>query len=62
VGYYPAAKVLVILYNTGRAYEYYGVPEPVYRALMKSESKGRYLNQSIRGQYRYRVFHGWQFV
>lgn len=35
----------------GQGYDYYGVPESVYRGLLNAPSKGTYFNMYIRDQY-----------
>ena len=59
-GYDPESRILVVLFNTGRAYEYYDVPEDAYTGLLAAESKGSYMNQNIIGEYRYNHFRGWK--
>ena len=55
IGYDPAGgKLYVRFIGSGRAYVYRGVPEAVYRSLMRAESKGRFVNQRIKGAYDYR--------
>lgn len=51
VGY--ESGVLEIRFLSGGVYRYFGVPEPVYRALMAASSKGTYFLEHIRGAYRY---------
>lgn len=51
VGYVPEYKVLEIEFQDGRSYQYFGVPERVYRNLMAAESRGRYFNERIRDAY-----------
>jgi hypothetical protein len=58
-GYDSRAHVLVVLYNTGKAYEYHYVPPDIFWELMAAESKGRFMNREVLGRFPYRVFHGW---
>lgn len=44
---------LVIEYLSGAQYEYYDVPQEVYDELVKAESKGRFVNQNIKGKYKF---------
>jgi hypothetical protein len=60
VGYDSDNHVLVVLYNSGKAYEYHRVPPDIFWGLMAAESKGRFMNQWILGEYPYKVFHGWE--
>ena len=55
IGYDPSGgKLYVRFIGSGHAYVYRGVPEAVYRSLMCAESKGRFVNQRIKGAYEYR--------
>jgi len=54
VHYDEVAAELHVLFNSGKAYVYYGVPRKVYDALMKAPSAGAYFNARIRDRYRYR--------
>ena len=47
VGYDTDAKVLEVEFASGAVYKYREVPPGVYRSLMKSASKGRYVSQRI---------------
>lgn len=49
-GFIPK-DILLIEFSSGDIYEYIGVSEEVYKELMKSESKGSYINQKIRNKY-----------
>ena len=60
VGYHPQSGTLVVLFNSGRAYEYYGVPIEDYEGLMRAESKGRFMHRNILGFYEWARFHGWR--
>lgn len=59
-GYDPHRKILLVLYNTGRTYEYHNVPPEIFWEMMSSESKGRFLNHRVLGQYPYKIFRGWE--
>ena len=55
IGYDPASgKLYVRFIGSGHAYVYRGVPETVYQSLMGAESKGRFVNERIKGAYEYR--------
>jgi hypothetical protein len=60
VGYERETRTLVVLFTTGKAYEYYDVPEQVYQSLMAAESKGKYMNEMIIGHYFDSPFRGWK--
>ena len=43
---------LVIDFDHGASYRYYGVPRSVYNGLLRAPSKGKYFNANIRNRYR----------
>ncbi len=53
VGYVAEYKVLEIEFEDGRSYQYFGVPERIYKGLIAAESRGRYFNDRIRDAYIY---------
>lgn len=61
-GYDARMRVMVILYNTGRAYEYHEVPPEIFWGLMSAESKGQFMNRYVLGIFPYKVFHGWERI
>lgn len=52
VGYSKRRHILEIQFANGAVYRYLDVPPSVYRDLMSSESKARYYDSNIRGNYR----------
>jgi hypothetical protein len=60
IGYDAGLQALVVLYNSGKAYQYLQVPEEVYLALMEARSKGRYMLDQVIEHYPYSVFRGWK--
>jgi hypothetical protein len=62
VGYDPERRVMLMLYNSSKAYEYHHVPPEVFWRLMSAESKGRFMNQYILGVYPFKVFQGWDHL
>ncbi|MCY4657054.1 MAG: KTSC domain-containing protein, partial [Gammaproteobacteria bacterium] len=40
-------------FKKGRIYQYFDVPADVHRALRNASSHGKFLNQQIKGSYRY---------
>ncbi len=56
IGYDPEIQLLEIIFNSGRIYQYREVPPQVYEQFMNAESKGRYFNENIRGE-----FQSWEF-
>ena len=53
VGYDPTTHILRIQFRRG-VYDYYDVPENVYRGLMNASSHGEYHAAYIKNAYRYR--------
>ena len=54
VGYSKRLQVLEIEFVNGAIYRYEDVPAPLYRAMVVSESKGRFYHDNIRGRFRSR--------
>jgi hypothetical protein len=52
IQYLKSEKKLVIMFKNGNSYEWNKVPMTKYKALMESDSKGRYFNNNIKGKYR----------
>jgi hypothetical protein len=53
VGYDSQEMILQIQFLKGGVYKYYGVPETVFNALMRAESKGKFARRNIYYNYRY---------
>jgi len=53
VGYDENLQILEIVFKSSGIYEYYGVPKNVYRGLIEAPSKGKFLNEHIKGKYGY---------
>ncbi|MDI3341821.1 MAG: KTSC domain-containing protein [Sphaerobacter sp.] len=54
VGYDRERETLEIEFQPGgRIYQYFGVPEEVYRELLAAPSLGQYFNEKIKGAYPY---------
>ena len=53
IGYDEDTNTLEIEFHNGGVYQYFDVPFQVYDDLMEAASKGQYLAQQIKGQYRY---------
>ena len=47
VGYDDETKEMRIIYKTGDTYRYMNVPKSVYMELLKSESKGAYMQTHV---------------
>ncbi len=53
VGYDPRTMTLEVEFVKGTIYQYFDVPQHVYDSLMGAASLGSFLNQHIKGSYRY---------
>ena len=53
VGYDAHGMILEIEITGGAIYQYFDVPEGVFREFMGAESLGRYYNANIKNSYRY---------
>lgn len=53
VSYDVDSQTLYVQFNNGSEYSYAGVPQEEYDSLIEAPSPGSYLNDNIKGQYRY---------
>lgn len=53
IGYDESSETLEIEFKNGGVYQYFDVPERVYKGIMSASSHGEYLAQNIKGHYRY---------
>jgi hypothetical protein len=53
IGYEASSLTLEVEFKSGSLYQYMGVPQNQYEALMNARSIGRHLNSNIKGRYRY---------
>lgn len=53
IGYDPQSATLEVEFTSGDVYQYFSVPEHLYRGLMNASSTGQFLNDYIRNSYRY---------
>ncbi|TGP86007.1 MULTISPECIES: KTSC domain-containing protein [unclassified Mesorhizobium] len=54
--YDPDSQILSVWFvASGKRYDYEGVPVEVYTAFRNALAKGRFFNDHIRGQFRYRL-------
>ena len=51
VGYDPQAQTLEVEFVSGEVYHYVGVELIVYKALMRADSMGRFVNERIKPRY-----------
>jgi KTSC domain len=52
IGHNAESLVLEVEFNNGRVYQYFDVPTGTYDELMSSASKGSYMNNVIKKQFR----------
>ncbi len=60
VGYDAHLQALVVLYNSGKAYQYLEVPPDIFQGLLEASSKGRFMLDHVIDHYPYAVFKGWR--
>ena len=53
VGYDEQSHTLEVLFKNGRVYQYVAGPMQECKGLLNASSHGQYLNQHIKGRYRY---------
>ncbi len=53
MGYDNITQTLEVEFHNGWVYQYYGVPEALYREMGQASSKGRFLNMYIKNAYPY---------
>ena len=44
---------LIVEYISGKQYKYENVPHELYEDLLKADSKGRFMNEFIKGKFKY---------
>jgi len=54
VGYDPTTLTLEVEFRSASVYQYFGVPDHTYQALMRAASKGSYFKDYIKDRYRFR--------
>ncbi len=50
-GYDEAKETLMVIFNSGKTYQYSEVPKEVYEELLAADSKGSYLRECVIGCY-----------
>jgi hypothetical protein len=53
VGYDEASSTLEVVFKNSGVYQYFDIPKSEYELLIAAPSIGQYLNQNIKGKYRY---------
>lgn len=51
--YHPESETLKVVFISGMVYEYKSVPKDVYEKMRSSFSKGKFLNEHIKGKFAY---------
>lgn len=54
IGYDSQSAALEVEFTSGDVYQYFNVPENLYRQFLNASSHGTFLNEHIRYNYRYR--------
>lgn len=52
-GYSDNSRILTVEFKNGGRYEYFDVSAEIFDAMKAAPSKGQFLAQSIKGQFRY---------
>jgi hypothetical protein len=55
VSYNRKAHKLDVQFTSGRLYRYLGVPPHIYGEFLEADSKGRFFEEKIRGNYEYEL-------
>jgi hypothetical protein len=53
IGYDSQSAILEVEFTSGDIYQYFDIPEYLYRQFLNSSSYGQFLNDNIRYNYRY---------
>ena len=53
IGYDPESQTLQVEFQGGRIYQYFDVPESIFREFLAASSKGGFFHESIKGFFRY---------
>ena len=53
VGYDPQTRVMQVEFKSGRVYNYFDISEHLYQQFMNTSSKGQFLDENIKYNYRY---------
>ena len=53
VGFDDEASILIVEFKTSGTYHYFDVPQHVYESMRAAPSRGQFLAQNLKGQYRY---------
>lgn len=53
IGYDEDSQTLQVEFNSGATYQYFDVPQQVFEGMLDAGSVGQYLNQHVKGVFRY---------
>lgn len=53
VGYDQNKQILEVMFTNGSVYQYFDVPEHIYQGLISDSTVGGYLNENVKGHFRY---------
>ena len=53
IGFDEDAQILQVEFNSGATYQYFDVQKAIYDGLLDAASVGQFLNQQVKGTYRY---------
>ena len=53
IGFDENSNTLEVEFHSGAVYQYFDVPLIIYQVMMEADSKGKYLAQHIKGNYRF---------
>lgn len=53
IGYESSTSTLEVEFKNRRVYQYFDVPEQIWKQFKMAESKGQFLHYNIKGNYRY---------
>lgn len=53
IKYFDDSETLEVEFKNGGVYEYFDVPHTIWESFKNSESKGKFLAQSVKGKYRF---------
>lgn len=53
IAYDGPSQILQVTFHNASIYQYFDVPDHIWQAFKIADSKGIYLNSTIKGQFRY---------
>lgn len=53
ISYDKSTSTLEVEFQNGSIYQYFDVPESVWEAFKLADSKGQFINSTLKGSYRY---------